>query len=651
MRLTLSRWQLLHGSEEPVENPFNVHAGLLSASIVGPDLRYVRLGKTELVQRVYMAVRDTQWNTIPASYTNFKHRINENSFEVTFQASHQYQSIDFTWQGTIVGDPDGTISYQMVGRANRDIVCNKIGLNIHHPLGTYVGRHYRARTKSGEISGFLPVQIERQRVEQGRLSALFPEFDWLSVDFEDFSAIFEFDGDVFEMQDQRNWTDANFKTYGTPFSVPYPLTIKAGQQVYQRVTVKVRTQQVMKSDKTPVRIFIGPAIGRRIPEVGIRSTLQDGRLTDDEKVLLKMLRPSHIRCDVHLGDANWPTHLKNGKEVSNWLGARMELALFLPREYHSELQQLFHALRETKTSPARVFVFEDVAYKDSAVRITSSTVQEVEKHVRSLSSETDVASGSDFMVINRDRPGPDEFDGIVYPISPQVHACDSLSLMENTAGQRETVKTARSFYRKKIFLSPVTISNPRGPFPGGPATKGGLPPEVDTRQASLWGACWVLASLKSLLCSGADAITYFETTGYDGVMLAKSMPSDPRFPSVPGYVYPLYHVLADLGELKESELLLSCSDEPSNAEAIAFRNGGRMNILISNLTFEPVKIVLDGVPLASIKSVRRRVLDETTFFEAVSNPVSYRSNFISSPMSEIIELSSLSTVRLDLECL
>ena len=31
-------------------------------------------------------------------------------------------------------------------------------------------------------------------------------------------------GDVFEMEDQRNWTDASFKTYCTPLRQPFPAT-------------------------------------------------------------------------------------------------------------------------------------------------------------------------------------------------------------------------------------------------------------------------------------------------------------------------------------------------------------------------------------------------------------------------------------------
>ncbi len=34
-----------------------------------------------------------------------------------------------------------------------------------------------------------------------------------------------FEGDVFETEDQRNWTDASYKTYSTPLDQPYPAKV------------------------------------------------------------------------------------------------------------------------------------------------------------------------------------------------------------------------------------------------------------------------------------------------------------------------------------------------------------------------------------------------------------------------------------------
>jgi hypothetical protein len=47
-----------------------------------------------------------------------------------------------------------------------------------------------------------------------------------------------FRGDVFEMEDQRNWSDASFTTYSTPLSEPFPVRLEPGTVVRQQLVVR-----------------------------------------------------------------------------------------------------------------------------------------------------------------------------------------------------------------------------------------------------------------------------------------------------------------------------------------------------------------------------------------------------------------------------
>src|SRR5436189_43618 len=55
-----------------------------------------------------------------------------------------------------------------------------------------------------------------------------------------------FDGEVFETEDQRNWTDASFKTYGTPLAQPFPVWIERGTQIEQSVSVKLISDSIAR---------------------------------------------------------------------------------------------------------------------------------------------------------------------------------------------------------------------------------------------------------------------------------------------------------------------------------------------------------------------------------------------------------------------
>ncbi len=71
---------------------------------------------------------------------------------------------------------------------------------------------------------------------------------------------------------------------------------------------------------------------------------------------------------------------------------------------------------------------------------------------------------------------------------------------------------------------------------------GELPPQVDVRQMSLFGACWTAGSFKYLAEAGTQSITFYETTGWRGVMETEAgSPLPELFRSLPGTVFPMYH--------------------------------------------------------------------------------------------------------------
>ena len=73
-----------------------------------------------------------------------------------------------------------------------------------------------------------------------------------------------FEGDLFKMEDQRNWSDGSFKTYSTPLSAPRPKAAARGRPIRQSVHISLsrsRARAVSIAGEEGGSISIGPPDG------------------------------------------------------------------------------------------------------------------------------------------------------------------------------------------------------------------------------------------------------------------------------------------------------------------------------------------------------------------------------------------------------
>jgi hypothetical protein len=236
-----------------------------------------------------------------------------------------------------------------------------------------------------------------------------------------------------------------------------------------------------------------------------------------------------------------------------------------------------------------------------------------------------LGTDDNFTELNRQRPPVGLSDRVWYATNPQVHAFDNATLVEAFPTMAQAVANARSFSKATVLVSRVTLKSPPHTDPASmrdtdpPKT---LPFAVDPRQMSLFGAGWVVGAVAALARGGAESITFFETTGWLGVMERESgSPLPDQFPSIPGTVFPMYHVLADVGEFLEGRVLAAESSQPLVFNGLALREGSRWRVIAANHTPEPQTVTIIGLDGAWTM----RALDETTADNAMRDPEGYRS--------------------------
>ncbi|MGH2589927.1 MAG: hypothetical protein ACRDGW_03920, partial [Actinomycetota bacterium] len=394
----------------------------------------------------------------------------DESFRVVVAVRHESAGIDFSWEAEITGTPEGRISYSFGGRAGRALVYNRIGFCVLHPFREAAGRRFRGLGPGGEVRGELPRMIGPQGFEDGVYVPLFPPVSELEIELESGGRVrFEFEGDLFEMEDQRNWTDASFKSYCTPLSLGFPHELAAADRIRQCVRVAVEDAASSLSDDAGARqrpggsveplLDVGGPVGRRLPSLGLMRAVNGAPLGGRELELLTALRLDHLRVDVCLSESNWEEDLALGLDEADQLRLMPELALFVAPDDAHALDRLAPRLADRQF--ARVLVVRaggESATPDEST--PASLVRLVRDRLAPRLGGVPIAGGTDmyFCELNRTRPDVEAMDGVFYSIVPQVHAFDDLSLVETLEAQAETIRSAAALADgRPVIVSPITL--------------------------------------------------------------------------------------------------------------------------------------------------------------------------------------------------
>ncbi len=445
MTLTPDRLRLLHGTDEPFADMRLLRAGPATVLLDGVDLRYLRIGGTELVRRVYAAVRDVDWDTVPGVVSGLEIEESDDGFRVEFDVRHARREVDFAWHGTIIGTDTGRIEYVFDGRAGAAFPFGRIGLCVHHPWRETAGARFTARTPDGEIDGTFPDLIGPQSFDGKAFSPLFPSFDHLEVELADEGRlVLDFEGDLWETEDHRNWTDANFKTYSTPISLGSPPPLELGQALRQRLVIEPVDVSAGMPSSGRARLTIGAPTETVVPPVGLGQDRDDHVPDTREREVLALLAPQHLRVELRL-DRDWRSTLVAAQETATAAGAHLEVSLHLLEPQAGEIADVAAALAAGPPVD-RVLVINGDSRSGTPTEVTRPALVGLARDGLEPSVSEVFAGGTEiyFTEVNRTRPDLSGWDGLCFSITPQIHAFTDTDVVENLDAQGENVRSARA---------------------------------------------------------------------------------------------------------------------------------------------------------------------------------------------------------------
>jgi D-apionolactonase len=596
----------LYGTDEPVEPPRILRTGPLTVEFEAGNLRHIRYHGREMIRAISFVVRDKNWGTYAPMIGRLHFQEEPEMFRVSYEATVKEGEEEFRFLAAIEGQSDGSLSFSGKGTAISDFRTNRTGFVVLHPIEGVAGaactiEHVDGMTEETRFP-LLIDPVQPMTALRGIRHQFFPGLH----------VTCRMEGDTFEMEDQRNWTDASYKTYVRPLALPWPYLIAKGETIDQKVTLIVSgSASEIESVETGLSITLGKPTNRAMPPLGLGLDPKDLEGTEQNLPLLRQAAPSHLVCyyDPRLGHS--PADLKRVAAIGRALGVELWLEFVVPTVDHFErdIQDLGRAVRELDNPFAAIMISPAPDLKctlPGSPWPPCPSLEDCYRTLRAALPETRLGGGmaSFFTELNRKRPPVALLDFVAFTTVAIFHAGDDRSAMEGLESLPYLAQSVESFIDGKPYhVGPSAIGlrmNPYGEAPmANPRNIRQAMNGMDPRQRGLFAAAWSVGFVARFAQGGASALTLGGTVGEFGIAYAKRDYPQPWFDQAGG-VYPVFHAIKGLAALRGQPLVDLVSSNPREVQAIAAERDGRKEVWLANLTDQPETIELRPKLVGSI---------------------------------------------------
>jgi D-apionolactonase len=618
MSTQASRAIKLFGTEQPV-NPLRIlKAGALTAELDAGNLRHISYGGIEVMRAVSFIVRDRNWGTYNPVIEDLKIEENSDHFTVTYTALARDDRQSFRYRARIEGTAVGQLDFVANGQAESDFLTNRTGFVVLHPC---------------EVAGG-PVTIEHAdgSVETGRfpeqIDPVQPMLNLRELTHEAASGLrvtCRMEGDIYEMEDQRNWTDASYKTYVRPLALPWPYTLPKDEVLAQtvRLTLKGPAQRI-QSGGSDIAVALGARLGAT-PPLGLGLHPNDIATTKGRAETLRLVGASHLIGYYDPREGHDRETLRALREAAAALGAQpwLEAVIVSVEDFRDELAALGREV-SSLGSPFPVVLVSPAP--DLKCTLPGSPwppappPRDFFTAARAAFPGVRLGGGmfSYFTELNRKRPPVDLLDLVSFTTTATLHAGDDHSITEGLESLPAMALTAANIAGGKPWaVGPSAISmrmNPYGEAPlANPANIRQAMNFNDPRHRGLVGAAWALGFFARFAAGGAAAIALGATTGAFGLLHSAQPWPQPWFDENGG-LYPAFHVLRGLAQLGGDTMRAITCSAPSRLQAVAAERANGLEIWLANLTSDEVSCNLDH------DTCDIAIIDEASFVAAAGDP-------------------------------
>lgn len=614
----------LFGTHEPPPVVRRLAAGDLAAEFSEGGLRAIRWRGVEVLRAVAYVVRDRDWGTYAPEIEDLVIETREGGFDIAYRATCRAEAgpiLRFSAQ--ISGHATGRLAFAVDAVPEGAFETNRCGFCVLHPIESLAGRPATVTHTDGEVEfSRFPDLIEPWRPFQD-IRAIAHEIAPGAL------ATCRMEGDAFEMEDQRNWSDASYKTYVRPLALSWPYHLPAGRTDTQSVTLTIADTRraggegvpaapTSKPAPEPVRVAIGEASGEVMPRFGVAVAPEEVPEALAALDRLRDLAPRHLLLPFDPVAGHGAEALAGLARLASALpDAAVTLECVLPGNAPPapELGEAARLVTASGLRPSAIVVGPSVDRQSTppgSAWPDCPPLDEVYAVARAAFPGVWLGGGmfSYFTELNRKRVPVSLLDFATHATCPIVHAADDRSVMQTLEALPFIARTARAILGATPYhLGPTTIGMRQNPYGSrtlpNPDNRRIAMAADDPRQRGLFAAAWLLGYAARLSGSGVSVWTGAAFAGPRGLLAGE------------GAVVPQFHVAKGLANMSGLPRVAAASTAPTRIAALAAqRPDGVLDIWLANLTPEVQQIDLGDLAFADILT-----LDLSTFETAATGPL------------------------------
>ena len=561
-------------------------AGPLTLEYSEGSLWNISNGSEEAIRRIYLVFQDINWTSRPFVIKDEIWEVSDRSFSAKIKAQGSHDAKDLSVELEITGSESGEITYRFSASTAVSFMRNRLGLCLLHPIAGLAGRECELTKADGavEISRF-PDAISPNQP--------FLNLSGISHKLQSGQVVsFNFKGEIFESEDHRNWSDASYKTYCTPISLPFPAQVSPGETLSQKITISISGEHTTAISKNESAVITVGAEEIELPEIGLGLSEDPAHLIVSEYAGFEDLAIKHLRLALN-GDSQIRSAVEKALLVTKQL--KIDLDLAIKAESPEQLKAILQSIIEIKDQIRSFYIFS------ASEKTTPIGFIQVAEEL--LGDKSKIIGGTDlyFTELNRNQSAVDFVDQVNFSINPQVHSFDDRTLIQNTASQKAIATNAHRIAKgKKVSIGPITLRpryNPNATQPAKDLSNTALPSSVDARQRTWFAEGWTAMSIRSIAESESiSTLTYFETLGWRGIRELSTGSEDAlNFASKAGEEFPVWRLFKNLKGFTHARP--TASSLPELVDCLIVTSAEKTEAILVNFSTIEQEVKFSGIDL------------------------------------------------------